>query len=283
MKEYRITKLINNNVVFSLDEGKEIILFGKAIGFAKKKDDIGSEDQIIKIFRSANESEKNYISNLVEDIDAEYIDLASQIISMFEKELDVKMNDMMLVSLSDHIYNSVKNAKEGFHVPLDILEQIMGLYPKEYHVAKKGIELIQDETGVTLTKDEAGFIVLHYINNRGLNSRSDGKYQLLFQDKIVRDVEDYYNVHLDKESLYFIRFMTHLSFLAARLHDKQNLTNGESVVYEALIAKYPELKGCIEKNVQTIHDEFNEEISDEEKGYLAIHINNMLRALRKEK
>lgn len=281
MKEYRITKLINNNVVFADDSGQEIILFGKAIGFGKKRDDVVKEEQVIKVFRSANDSEKNYLSNLIEDIDVKYIDIASQIISMFEQGLNVKVNDMMLVSLSDHISNAVINEKEGVHVPLDILEQVIGLYPKEYKIAKEGLELIKQETGVMLQKSEAGFIVLHYINNRGTTSRSDGKYQLLFQEKIVKDVEEYFDVQLDRESLYFIRFMTHLSFLAARLHDKETLNQGDSIVYEALMTKYPKLKGCIDRNVKTIHDEFHEEISDEEKGYLAIHINNMLRILGK--
>ena len=281
MKEYKITKLINNNVVFADDSGQEIILFGKAIGFGKKRDDVVKEEQVIKVFRSANNSEKNYLSNLIEDIDVKYIDIASQIIAMFEQELNVKINDMMLVSLSDHISNAVINEKEGVHVPLDILEQVIGLYPKEYKIAKKGLELIKQETGVWLNKNEAGFIVLHYINNRGSTSRSDGKYQLLFQEKIVKDVEEYFDVQLDRESLYFIRFMTHLSFLAARLHDKETLNQGDSIVYEALMTKYPKLKGCIDRNVKTIHDEFHEKISDEEKGYLAIHINNMLRTLGK--
>lgn len=281
MKEYKITKLINNNVVFADDSGQEIILFGKAIGFGKKRDDVVKEEQVIKVFRSANDSEKNYLSNLVEDIDEKYIDIASQIIMMFEQKLNVKVNDMMLVSLSDHISNAVINEKEGVHVPLDILEQVIGLYPKEYKIAKEGLELIKQETGVMLQKSEAGFIVLHYINNRGTTSRSDGKYQLLFQEKIVKDVEEYFDVQLDRESLYFIRFMTHLSFLAARLHDKKTLNQGDSIVYEALMTKYPKLKGCIDRNVKTIHDEFHEEISDEEKGYLAIHINNMLRILGK--
>ncbi len=282
MKEYKITKLINNNVVFAEDLGQEIILFGKAIGFGKKRDDVVKEEQVIKIFRSATDSEKNYLSNLVEDIDVTYIDLASQIIAMFEQEMNVKVNDMMLVSLSDHISNAVINEKEGVHVPLDILEQVIGLYPKEYKIAKKGLDLIEQETGVALQKSEAGFIVLHYINNRGSSSRSDGKYQILFQEKIIKDVEEYFHVQLDRESLYFIRFMTHLSFLAVRLHDKSALKEGDSMVYEALISKYPKLKGCIEKNEKTIQEAFNENISDEEKGYLAIHINNMLRTLGKE-
>lgn len=282
MREYRITKLINNNVVFADDSGQEIILFGKAIGFGKKRDDVVKDEQVIKIFRSANDSEKNYLSNLVEDIDVKYIDIASRIIAMFEEELNVKINDMMLVSLSDHISNSVINEREGIHVPLDILEQVIGLYPKEYKIAKKGLDLIEQEIGVKLQNSEAGFIVLHYINNRGSSSRSDGKYQLLFQEKIVMDVEEYFGVQLDRESLYFIRFMTHLSFLAARLHDKETLNQGDSIVYDALMIKYPKLKGCIDKSSKTILDTFNVNISDEEKGYLAIHINNMLRTLGKD-
>ena len=47
---YIISKLINNNIVFSTDaSGDEIILFGKAIGFGKKRGDAVPADQVLRI------------------------------------------------------------------------------------------------------------------------------------------------------------------------------------------------------------------------------------------
>ena len=48
---YHITKLINNNVVFSTDEhGQTIIIFDKAIGFVKRPNDAIDDSRIIKHF-----------------------------------------------------------------------------------------------------------------------------------------------------------------------------------------------------------------------------------------
>lgn len=282
VKQYVITRLINNNVVFSTDaSGNEIILFGKAIGFQKKKGDKVSEAEIVKIFEASDAKQKNYLTNLVESIQSVYIDLAAQIIGLFEERMQVKVNDMMYISLSDHISNAVANKKEGFELRLDILEEIKQIYLEEFLIARKGLDLIEEQTGVRLREDEAGFIVLHYVNSRGKEFRSDAKFQILFQDKIIRDIEEYFQITLNRSSLHYTRFLTHLNFMAARIHDKEMLVDSQSQIYQMLLERYPHLKGCIDKNAKTIHDEFQVEITEDEKSYLAIHILNMLKSLRK--
>lgn len=201
---YIISKLINNNIVFSTDaSGDEIILFGKAIGFGKKRGDAVPADQVLRVFRAASGQERKFLTNLVEDIDSVYIDLAGEITALFEQQLQIKVNDILLISLSDHISNAVFNKKEGLDVPLDILPQIIGIYPVEYAIARQGLDLIEERTGVRLSPDEAGYIVLHYINCQGKGYRGDGKYRLLFQEKMVQNVEDYYHVTLNRSSLYY--------------------------------------------------------------------------------
>lgn len=283
MKDYRISKLINNNIVFSSDgSGEEIILFGKAIGFGKKSGDTIPASNVLRVFRAINNRERNFLINLVEDIDSVYIDLAGEIISLFEQELHVKFNDIMMISLSDHISNAIQNKLDGLEIPLDILPQLIGIYPREYSIARRGLELIRERTGITLGPDEAGYIVLHYINCQGKDYRGDGKYRLLFQNKMVENIEQYYQITLDRDSFYYHRFLSHLSFLAARIHDGQMPDGHDSIVYDMLIEKYPGLEGCVEQSTQTIQTEFKVDIPCEEKGYLAMHIANMLKALRKE-
>lgn len=278
-KQYEITRLINNNVVFSIDEnGQEIIIFGKAIGFGKKRNEFVDASQIIKIFESSDPKKKSYLTNLIEDIDPVYIDIASQIIALFETKLGTKVNDMMIISLSDHISNAVTNKTEGFDVPLDIIEEVKNIYTREFLIAKEGLGIIKKEINVGLNEDEAGYIVLHYINSQGKQFRSDAKYRLLFQEKIISDIEQSLNVQLDRYSLYYTRFLSHLNFLLSQMKNEGDIIRGNVMLYKILIQHYPELKECIEKCVVTIFDEFGIEISDEEKGYLLIHINNLIRS-----
>ncbi|WP_455718556.1 CAT RNA binding domain-containing protein, partial [Anaerosporobacter sp.] len=57
---YRITKLINNNVVCSNDaEGNEVILRGLGIGFQKKVNDSIEDDKVEKIYKMENKATSN--------------------------------------------------------------------------------------------------------------------------------------------------------------------------------------------------------------------------------
>lgn len=282
-KDYVIQKLINNNVVFSLDEnGNEIILFGKAIGFNKKRGDRIAAAAVIKRFEMADPNQKNYLTNLVETIQPVYIDLAAKIISLFEENLDIKVNDMMIISLSDHLSNAVANKQEGFEVPLDILTEIKNVYPKEFRIATEALGLVEQELSVSLGEDEAGYIVLHYLNSAGSQYRSDAKERLLFQERMIDVIEGFYSCHLDRSTLYYTRFLTHLSFLYSRLHTEGALSGSGFTVYDILQKEYPRLCDCVEQCAQTIERCFATTVNEEEKGYLAIHIKNMLQAMKKE-
>ncbi len=282
-KQYQISRLINNNVVFSADEkGNEIIIFGKAIGFGRKRGDFVENSRIIKIFEACDVNQKRYLMNLVEDIQPIYIHIAAEIISLFESKLDTKINGMMTVSLSDHISNAVAGKREGFELPLDILPEIKNIYAKEFLIAKEGLEIIKKETGEMLSEDEAGYIVLHYINSSGKNYRSDAKFRLLFQEKMIGGIEESLRLTLDRSSFYYMRFLTHLSFLAARIHDNEMLCEENSSLYHLFISEYPELKDCVEKSAETIRREFSVQISEDEKAYLAIHINNMMKSIKRK-
>lgn len=60
-------------------------------------------------FEPSDTKEKNFLMNLVEDIDPVYIDITTKIIALFESRLHCKVNVMMNISLSDHIHNAVRN------------------------------------------------------------------------------------------------------------------------------------------------------------------------------
>lgn len=281
---YTIAKLINNNVVFSTnEEGKEVILFGKAIGFGKKRGDTVEASQVLKVFESIDDRSRTYLVNLVEDIEPLYVDLAARIVEIFETGLEVKISAMMTISLSDHLFNAVRNKREGFELSLDMLPVIKNMYPTEFVLAREGLAIVARETGVALNESEAGFIVLHYLNTQGDTFREDAKFRLLFQERIIDEVEKFLGFPLDRASFYYNRFLTHLSFLAARLHDGETFSNENADLYDVLMEKYPELKPCMEQLAEILKQEFSVKIDEEEKAYLAIHINNMILALRRRR
>ena len=104
----------------------------------------------------------------------------------------------------------------------------------------------------------------------------------MFQEHVIQKIEQVYDVKLDHLSVYYSRFLTHLSFLAARLHDGQLLEASQSTLYPLLVQKYPRLEACTEMIAEIILNEFHMPVGEEEKGYLALHIHNLLKNLKME-
>ena len=64
---YKITKIINNNFVCSVnDRGEEIILRGSGIGFQKKAADTADDSRIEKIYSMPSKSTLNKLQSLVD-------------------------------------------------------------------------------------------------------------------------------------------------------------------------------------------------------------------------
>ena len=69
---FKITKIINNNIVCSTDKnGDEIILRGLGIGFKKQKGAVVTNDKIEKIYKIADDRELNKLQQLFSEIPIE--------------------------------------------------------------------------------------------------------------------------------------------------------------------------------------------------------------------
>lgn len=275
---YKITKTINNNVSFSVDEkGKEIIIFGKAIGFGKKAGDLVEKNQVQKTFVLQDDRQRAMIMGMVEGLSPEYIDLAGKIIHLLETELDCKLNDMIYLSLSDHIANAVENMQEGIVAPFDILDEIKHIYAREYQVAKKGLDIIAAETGIQLDEREAGFIVLHFLNCQGKTQSNDAAKRVKVQNSIIYLIEQYFQVELDRDSFFFTRFRAHLNYFCSRVFSGKAEPEGDEFIFQTVTEQYPQLRDCVEKIAERLWNKYQIRIFNEEKGYLALHINNLLK------
>lgn len=272
-----ITKTINNNISFSRDErGNEIIVFGKGISFGKKAGDTIDLADVLKTFELKDTRQKSIFTQMVESIDPLYIDIAAKIVDLFEKELETRLNPMMMITLSDHISNAIDNYRQGITTPNEMLNEIKRIYPKEYGIAKKGLEIIRQDTGVLLDHQEAGFIVLHYVNSTDKAIRTDAGERIRLVNKIVTIVETYFQIRIDEDSYYGTRFVTHLTFLASRIFANVKLDSQDDFVYRMIGIQYPEIKKCVNIIEAFVQEDFHKKITDEEKGYLLIHIKALL-------
>ncbi|WP_127836914.1 BglG family transcription antiterminator LicT [Clostridium prolinivorans] len=268
-----IKKIFNNNAIVAKDSNKnDIVIMGCGIAFKKSVGDEVDENLIEKIFILKQKDASEKFKLLLEDVPSEYVSLCYDIIEYAKNILNVKLNDYLYVTLTDHIYNTIKLFDEGIKNSNPLIWEIKKFYPKEYNIGLKALEFIESELGKKLPEDEAGNIALHLINAQINNSFSNIE-NIADQTKKIQDILNIvrytYGITLDEKSISYERFVTHLRFFFQRLNKKEQINEVEDdFLLKKVKTKYKKAYECMLK----IEKYLGIELSDEEKLYLTIHI-----------
>ncbi len=274
---YRVIKVLNNNVCMAKDDKNvECIVVGKGIGFGKRPGDIIEEDKLEKIFYVQEDVNKIKFSELMEKIRGDVIGIAEEIIAMAEKIKGKKLNEHIHIALADHIAFAIERINMGIEIknPFDI--EIKALYKDDYNIALKALELINQRLNISLPEDEAGFIALHLhaaLENAGL-SNTVKNTRLVSQ--LVSTIEKHLGKYIDRDSIDYIRLVTHLRFAIDRVEKNAPVTN------ELLVSIKKKFKKAYNIAMQVskiIEDTLQKKVPEEETGYIAIHIQRLINTI----
>ncbi|WP_235828988.1 BglG family transcription antiterminator LicT [Anaerosacchariphilus polymeriproducens] len=270
---YYITKVINNNIVCSVDSGgNEIILRGLGIGFQKKVKDEIPKEKIEKIYKISNASTSNKLQELLKNIPLEYVSTCTEIIEYAKKVLGKRLNDNIYITLTDHISFAIERKQQDLEYTNALLSEIRSFYSQEYEIGIQALAIIEEKLGIRLSLDEAGFIALHIINAE-LDTDMSNMVSItnLIQNAILI-VKEYYNIEWDEESLHCVRFVTHLKFFGQRLFQNK-ITKDDDIGFQNMVKKrYPKDYGCALKIKEYIEGTFKRKITEEEMVFLTVHL-----------
>ena len=106
-----IGKIINNNVVSSWDEeGKEIIIMGRGLGFQKKAGQEVAEDGIEKIFRLESKDVRERFKDLLASMPLEYIPqefgIGMHALCLIEERTGIRLPDDEAASIAIHLVDA---------------------------------------------------------------------------------------------------------------------------------------------------------------------------------
>lgn len=273
-----IEKILNNNVIASIDPktNKEVILMGSGIGFNKKVGQQVEEDKIQKTFVIDNETLGNKIKKLINQIPDGIFELSNEIITHAVKELSMKLDKQIYISLSDHIAFAIKRYKKNISLKNDLLNEIRRVHKKEYKIALWAVDYINTKLNIELPEDEAGFIALHFVN-----ASFDGSpIETITSTKIIKDVLNiirfYCALEFDEDDLNYDRLLTHLKYFAKRvINNNQHKSSDESFI-EIISKSYPHAYNCSLKIKEYINTNYNYNVNGDELVYLTMHIQRVI-------
>lgn len=269
----KISKIINNNVVSTWDdEGREVIVMGRGVGFKAKEGSPIDDSKVEKIFRLDSQNTLDKFKELLVNLPMEHVQISAEIISYAKEVLNRPINPNVYITLTDHINFALERFKQKMMFTNPLIREVRSFYHEEYLIGEYAIAMIERDLGIKLPVDEAASIALHIVNAEYDAPMGDTiKITNLIQQ--VSDViREYFNIELDEQTLSYERFIIHLRFLAQRVFAGEHMDLDNLEFQKVIDRLYPEEYACGQKIQALIKFQYDHLITEEEVAYLALHI-----------
>lgn len=275
-----IKQIVNNNIVFSRDShGNEIVVVGKGIGFHNKKGTELDENAVEKVFTLKDEKEKDNFMRTVDEIPYEVISFGIRATDYIADCCTRNIHKShLLLPLVDHLYTTLERHKAGIQLEHNVLWNIRFLYREEFKIAQDVTDMLISAFGLPIDEGEANYITLHIINAEMDLDPKDGYKATAIIEMAISTVEEHFDMKLNRESLDFVRFVTHLQFFAKRMIQNTFWDEGEDEISSLIRLQYKKAYACAQEIVSQLEKKYSTRVDEKELTYLTIHIARLLDA-----
>lgn len=270
----KIIKKINNNVAIALDgRGKELIVFGKGIGFPKIPYELTDLSKVERTFYDIEPQYYGLLQELPEDI----IRVASKMVLRIKNQVAKNLNPNLVFILADHINFAVERARKGLDISLPYSYELEYEQPGITKLAAFFVKNIRKRYQVFLPKGEITSITMHILNAmEGTSGKVDEKESSgVIIRKVTEIIEEHFDIQIDKESFNYFRFKNHMKYFVDRKSRKEEFTDQNQELYDSMRKSHPETYECVLKINEYITEIFHERCSSEEMLYFIIHVNRL--------
>ena len=272
----KVIRVYNNNVLSVIKDDEEAIVTGKGIGFGKHAGDNIDEAKVEKVY-VFKDQQKQQLYELLNSVPAIYFKISEAISVRAAKELNARISNQILISLSDHLYYAVERKKRGEQIINLMLSEIRTIYKKEYKIGLWALRLIEANLHVRLEEDEAGYIAMHIVNALMDIPHKQTSQILRYVKDMQRIIESHVPREIDHQGLDYSRLLIHLKYLA------QHIFSGETRkmedmdhLYDTFLHAHPAMQPCIAEICETTVQSYHYHLEKYEVVYLMIHISKLL-------
>ncbi|WP_312251712.1 CAT RNA binding domain-containing protein, partial [Streptococcus parasuis] len=131
----QIEKVYNNNVIQATDQqGRELIVMGKGLGFQKKAGEELDTSKIEKTFVLQNDYQQSDLSSLYLQMESTEVEVVNAIINKAEGVLGVQFDLSLYLALADHLHFVFERSHEGVSIENPLSWEVRKFYPNEYQI-----------------------------------------------------------------------------------------------------------------------------------------------------
>lgn len=269
-----VEKSFNNNIVLAKQNDKEKILFSKGIGYNKKKGHVIEKGiRVDKIFIIENKENINNFNTLLNSVDKEFIGVCEEIIYDIAKGLNESLDERIHIGLTDHLWFALKRLRNNEEIQNPFAQEIEALYSLEFELAKAATFRLEDVYDIQIPYGEIGFIALHIHSARNSGKLSNIIRSNYIIKEIIEYIEDNMGYTMDKKSLDYARFLTHIKFAIERISRNILVKND----FIGIIKRKYKKSYKISKGISAILEkELESKVADDEIAYMAMHVERII-------
>ena len=267
---YRITKILNHNTVLALnqEDNLENLVMGKGVGFGRKPGERVDFAPDATVYQLSQKCDRGNPRDLVRRIDPLYLNIANAII-LDAKNTFGQVDTSILIPLADHIAFAAQRIQKSAPIGNPLTQDIKALFPDEFQVARRGGDLIAEQTGLRFSDDELGYIALHIHSALESMQVSQAMQTAAIIRTCVELVQQAAGVTLDVNSLSYNHLMSHIKYMAARLLKGERLSMD---VNHIMRVSCPRAFDISEEICRQLERTLGHPVDEVEIGYLAMHV-----------
>jgi transcriptional antiterminator len=267
-----VKKVLNNNVIIARHENyDEVVLIGKGIGFSRKSGETLQKDLAEKMFVLKGEKEQEQYKKLLPHINDEMLGVVISAIELIRERTNSFLNEHIHVALTDHILFAVNRLVRGMAIRNPFLLETKALYPFEYEIAREVVQMINDETNVSLPEGEIGFIALHIHSAMVNKDLSEVNRHSQLIGGLTQTIERVLDVTINKDSIDYMRLVRHLRYTIERVLREERVEEPEKIA-KLLKEEYPLCYNLSWKLIKMMQQTLRKPVYDAEAVYLTMHL-----------
>lgn len=273
---YRVEKVLNHNTVIAIhgDNHKEYLIMGKGIGFGKKineRIETRPEDTVYSLQES---TERGDAGQLAKSISPVCLEIADEVLKKAEQTFGT-IDRNMLFPMADHIEFAVKRIQNKEQIRNPLTEDIRILFHAEYKVAQCIEDILLKRLGIQIDEHEIGYVALHIHSALEEENISQSMQMAQAVRTCVSMVEQETGKSIDVLSLSYNRLMNHIRYMVLRAQKGEPLKVSMNDYMEV---KFPRSFQIAQTVCDQLSHDLHVQLSEEEIGYLAIHLERVTAA-----
>ncbi|WP_328300221.1 PRD domain-containing protein [Streptomyces sp. NBC_00435] len=270
-------RVLNNNVVLARDEqGQEVILTGRGIGFNCRQGQRVDPELIVRVFVPADGRDPDHLAEVLSLIGEEV--LRAVVIALSEVGIEGRESTRptLAIAVADHVAGALDRAARGIVVEYPLRAEAQTLYAEEYAQAQRLLQAINARVDPQLDASEATALTLHLVNAGFTSGDLSFTYTMTgIIQQMLAVVRERYGLEVPQESMSAARFITHVRYLFVRVQQHRQLTGHESTIGKGIRQHYPEATRTAQQLATIVELRLGQQLSEDEVSYLALHVARM--------